>query len=771
MNDCIEKINLYLHDDDTDKVLLVNVDDFSQKKEIFEQFNVESNTIVRISDYAKKDSLPNVMELLNNIKSIKGNVFVFGVTTYLSLVNYDELINTMNIIGDMSVVGKVVFVCFHCQDILAKMMQKDLRISQRVVLVTGDDDFRRPRISLISKTLSGVNKKVIDGIENLPETIEDIIEDEIFVSTKQLVNVFSNGLYAVRAITSQYQLLLEKFPEISLLSYIKDDEEKWCEFAEASSKYNSLRQYFEGKYGEPESFQYKLIDWNSFSEIDRWQFFVALKVIHQPNKILNKAIEKADTYELLIRSILRSILEFKVSDKDFEVVYNEWRSLIGRINIPREELLDYCEYIDYKGKEALYYLSDQTKIEREKAIKIIGQFQAEYEDDELKNILKLHFHKLYDYVMPFDFGNELLDKYFGQYAMQKLRNTIYPDFAALVKEEATEQHYVELPSRTEIVDSIGKENSILYFVDALGVEFLNYIMKRAQEKKLFAVPRYGKCNLPSITECNKEFVESFRKKGAEIVDIKKIDKDKHEAVGDYSFTKTEYPIHLLDELDVIDQVISDIVTKLDSNSYSQAYIISDHGASRLAVINKSILPIESMRTGAHGGRVCENNELTKNLKNVIHEGNLCILAEYDRFDGSRPASVETHGGATLEEVTVPIICFTKNHSNWEIKVLNTDEKVVFSFRTDPVLVLWSKTELPNMSIKINGKIYRGEPEKDKKTFRFVLDKPESVGKTKIEVFVSNNLISDNLFITFEREGMKKSNSMGIGMFDMGGTKK
>ena len=312
----------------------------------------------------------------------------------------------------------------------------------------------------------------------------------------------------------------------------------------------------------------------------------------------------------------------------------------------------------------------------------------------------------------------------------------------------------------------------MYFVDALGVEFLNYIHQKCAAKGLFVETKVGKCNLPSITPVNKEFVDVFRSSGAEVVDfIKDIDKDKHEAIGDYNFEKSQYPIHLIDELSVIDKVIANVYSKLSSNKYTKAYIISDHGASRLAVIKKSVLPIASNRTGTHGGRVSEYNELTKNLPHAIHEGNLCILAGYDRFDGSRPAAVETHGGATLEEVVVPIISITMNRTVWEFKVMNDGNKVLFSYKTQPVLVIWSKNELTNLEIRVNGKMYSGKPDEDQKTFRFELDKPEKACESSLEIFVSNNCVKRGVKISFEREGVKKSQGCELDNKMFGGFKK
>ena len=88
--------------------------------------------------------------------------------------------------------------------------------------------------------------------------------------------------------------------------------------------------------------------------------------------------------------------------------------------------------------------------------------------------------------------------------------------------------------------------------------------------------------------------------------------------------------------------------------------------------------------------------------------------------------------------------------------MNENQKVFFSFRTEPVLIVWSKIELTNLMIKIDGKPYIGQSDSDKKTFRFVLPKPDKACDCLADVYVSNNLVKEGLFFRLEREGMQKS---------------
>lgn len=773
MNDCIEKINNYLQDESITNPLFVNVENAEQKNELIDYYSVGDNTIVHIADYAKKDSLPNVMGVIDVMKRASGNMLVFELSTYLKLISGTELQKTMQTLCNMSIAKKVVIVCFRCDEILKGLVQKDLRVSQRIVTAERVGELVKPHITFVAQEFSLESENVVDGVEFLPAAIENAIEPEVYVRTAKNAKIFANGQYAITMLDTPLQILQDKYPELGVFKFREADNAYWRYLLSISENKESFRDIVVAHFGNTYNYEYVLQEWYTYEDKLQWLLFIAMNVFpDSKNSIIRNAVTASNSHHDVMRNLIRAILQYPHAGKGFGEAYKQWKSLRYRLNVPEEEIADYCECVDQKGKYALYYLSDLTKIEQEKAIKLIGLYQAEYDDETLLAVLKNNFADFYNYVYPFHFNNELLDRYFSQYTMQKLRNVIYPEFEELVNTEAEEQHFVELPTRAEIVGGVDKHDSILYFVDALGVEYLNYILQKCADKGLFAEPKVGKCNLPSITSANKEFLDAFKACDAEIVEsIKQIDKDKHEAIGDYNFEKSVYPIHLIDELSTIDKVLTNINTKLASPKYKQAYIISDHGASRLAVIKKSVLPIESMRTGTHGGRVSENNELTKGLSHAVHEGNLCILAGYDRFDGSRPAAVETHGGATLEEVVIPVIRITKNNTAWEFKVMNNDNKVMFSYKTQPILIIWSKNELSNLSVKINGKFYDGKSDADKKTFRFALDKPDRACDCSADIYVSGNLVKSGMKFMMEREGVQKSQKFGLGNMMFGGSKK
>lgn len=125
----------------------------------------------------------------------------------------------------------------------------------------------------------------------------------------------------------------------------------------------------------------------------------------------------------------------------------------------------------------------------------------------------------------------------------------------------------------------------------------------------------------------------------------------------------------------------------------KAVMIADHGASRLAVIKENTLDIDVNSKGTHGGRVCEYNEEVSHIPAATRVDDFYVLANYNRFKGGRAASVETHGGATLEEVAVPIIEIT--NATTDIEIIMMTPAITVSFRKKAEIQIFSKTKISN----------------------------------------------------------------------------
>jgi hypothetical protein len=151
----------------------------------------------------------------------------------------------------------------------------------------------------------------------------------------------------------------------------------------------------------------------------------------------------------------------------------------------------------------------------------------------------------------------------------------------------------------------------------------------------------------------------------------------------------------------------------------------------------------------HSGRCCPVSEIDEKPSCAIEENGYWVLANYDRFKGGRKANVEVHGGATLEEVVVPIIEIVYSPDEIEIQLL--DKNIKFSRRKkDAVIRVFSKTKLDNLSVRISGlsEEYEGESS-DGQTFTIALPELRKAGTYTINVYYNNNPLKSGLKFTAE----------------------
>ena len=251
--------------------------------------------------------------------------------------------------------------------------------------------------------------------------------------------------------------------------------------------------------------------------------------------------------------------------------------------------------------------------------------------------------------------SNLLTDYFEAYKRQKVSNTLEDDFLAKVEDFALNRKFNRLPTRNEIIDSLNKTETHLYWLDALGVEYLAFISDLARSRGLSLSIYIARSELPTTTSINRGFFDDWQGSRKEKSD--ELDDVKHSEAGGYNFENNELPIHLAKELDIIAKVVDKAATELALRHYKRFLIVSDHGASRLAVLRRKEEKYETDTKGEHSGRCCKLFE-PYDLPFAAEENGYLVLADYGRFKGSRAANVEVHGGASLEEVVVPVIELT-----------------------------------------------------------------------------------------------------------------
>ena len=719
ISDIYGRIDRYLRSDDT-RPRIVNFQDRASLIDFRNHFNVGTAVFKTPSDYSKADEDLMTENLYAEIQSFNGSLFLIGFTSQLRLKGRDALHQFITQIAHMTLKsGKLILVCFGC----AEMLHFDDTRIQGLVYAADGATTDLPHLRFIGEGISiSKEQKVTKGVDKIGSLVETVNADTLVIRTKKLAGDFPSSMLHIEELVDAYAALCDMDSSTARLDKALGKPEQWAFALKKVTSEGSWNSLVTHLFGSPYALDLAVGQWDRFAGDVQWLYFIALKLFGtKKNWCLNQVARAATSPQDFVRKVYRSILSEDCHSSTFAERYRERKQLLQQMFDVEDdtEVIDYIKMTKQHKKDAIRYLTNNTKLEKEAIINLISTYAEAYSYQELKIILAEVYPDLAAYLDAYSFhGNTWLDAYFTEYRYSKVRNRVSSELREMAQQQAVDHDFLKLLPRIAVVDGIPQEGTFLYFVDAMGVEFIPYIVQKCREYELKLTVTVSHCELPSLTRCNKDFFESYppeqRTKVSELDDIIHHGKENY----DYQVTKT--PLHLIRELEIIDEVLRNARTRLmNSNSTSRVLLVADHGATRMAVINDHIIDIDVNSKGTNGGRVCKYTDAVTTVPFAVHEGDYYILASYDRFKGGQPANVEAHGGATLEEVVVPIIALSMATEEIEVQV---ETKIVeYSFKQQPVLKLFSKSALSNASVLINGKWYAAEPSVDGQNFAFILD--------------------------------------------------
>lgn len=749
LDSCKKKIERYLKKENV-QPLIVNVNNELDLENLVSYFNIDGNFIVRASDFCKKDELPQLEMLQSEISSKVKNYFVLGVTTLLKFYGEETVKNFISEVLYMSTEGHVILVTYQCESMLSF---SDKRLSKNICLVDGENRVLPELIFVPKSEFVPSNSCSVCGINNISNEIESTDNKKIFVITSKSKSMYPNSLLYIIDMNNPYEIIVKRDNELSSLDDTLGSTEQWSYLLSLYyTKSESFSKICNIEFGNCQCLEIVMPNYCNYDDNKKWLLFIALKMYGSKNNAYLDLVAKSCTsYSEFERQVYRNILSINYNDSDFTTLYKQRKVLLNDLKNPNKEVIDFCKVVAQKEKNAIYYLTDNTQHEKEHILFYLDKYYQNSSKNEIQDILRNIYPDLFSYLKDYKFEIPLLYEYFSLYTHSKVINKILPELYQLVLEQATSRDYNLLEPRTVLVDKIDKENSKLYFMDAMGVEYLSYILDKCREKNLFANINICCANLPTITSKNKEFVAEFENSGCIVNCEQGLDKIKHHGVNDFDYSKNKYPYYLIRELQILDETLNKINLDLQGK-YDKIFMIADHGASRLAVINESENIWEMKSKGEHSGRCCPKDETDICSDYVTEENGYWVLANYDRFKGGRKANVEVHGGATLEEVVVPIIEITRSIDDIEVSIV---EKVIYvSYKKRASIKLFSKTKLHNVTVKIEDQYFKAE-EQENNIYIVNMPNIKKAKKYYVDVFDNDNLIATGLDFKIKKEGSRE----------------
>lgn len=707
LNRANQLINAYLSSD-SPYPYFVSVDGSDEYKSIINEHL--SFAKIHISSYCEQeDSFPNVDRLFAAIQKLGDNCILLGIgeSAFLGCESADILLGKLK---DLVLPHKLVVVCRGMRSSIRKIDESDQKFNdRRFVMIDSSVDYYVMRLAEdIPLPTDAAQVSVKRGFRNLLAYLEHGNSGTVLTKS-------SLPLKNVREVRTCYMLLHE--------------EDRINEIDESVLSEECWRSYLEDD------------DLDGYS-LTEWRTFLKLLINGTDSPYLQLVISKSENYMAYKKMLLQALLFANESDVDFEVLYNDRRKILEK-EIEETDMVSYVVEAKRLGNRRIHYLTDITRIERQAIVEDIvtnGEIPA-----DISRVYPALSEYLFDYAFNCSDG-ELFSNYFSRYKRQKLLNEIEPTFLEQVFNLAQDGNrvYTSLESRNSIIERLYSPGDFLYWVDALGVEYLGYIQARAQALGLSMNTHIARASLPTLTSLNKEFYDNWP---GEKCSSKKLDELKHNGEEGPESKIGEFPTHIARELEIIDEFLALAQRQLVSHDFKRFVIASDHGASRLAVIYDCENKWAMQTKGEHSGRCCPVNEIDERPPCSTEEHEYWVLANYDRFKGSRKAYVEVHGGASLEEVLVPIIELTLKNASIEVQCIT--ETTYSSFKEYPTVELFSISSLKHLSVRLNGKVYCASAIDDN-LYEVVFDDLKKIGTYTAEAYEGDDLIGEITFSVQKR---------------------
>lgn len=451
----------------------------------------------------------------------------------------------------------------------------------------------------------------------------------------------------VTVIVSAYDLLRYHYHMPADIKQEFGTETQWKELMHRYSQTNSLEgaicslllanQFSASLFGA----------WSEYTPFKRWLLWLWAKY-KRPTGYLGLIVDASQKVDEFIELVHEGIIGL-LGLENFDQLVKQRRKLIDDMKrIPSQAFLESIASLEPVNQ--IMCLTDLTQQEKRMILMAFAKCRSSI---TAKNTLKSAYPDAYYYLAEAEFPNDRLKNYFSIYRELKLANDISDSFLMEVNDIAKENCALlwELEARNVLVDKLYDSETAILFVDALGIEYFPLLQQILGNNGIYEVEsHFGRCNLPSTTEFNTDFLDDSK----HYEKFYELDKLKHSSTVDY-------PESIIAEF----KLLHEIKAKVDEllQRYASVVLAADHGTSRMAILYRNHAPVHQCKETAQlekYGRYCVDisNDYSQ-IDGCFHYDKYWIFANYSRFAEKGAPKYETHGGASLEEMIVPVLRINK----------------------------------------------------------------------------------------------------------------
>ena len=713
-----QKFAKYVADDAKQKnrkiIRFINVENLDLWVHVKNHLIEKCPKCVMLSKYcAENDLIPNIDLLLKDLKNIDCNTILLPLSEYVRINNDTtqyivSKIMSLEFVNDVQDDNIRLYVPVYKMKVsLSEFIKADDRLQENIIFLeqASDDDYS---LTIISKDISiKIKGNNITGLQKYFKYWEDrpnkpiilhtnnakYYKDSIFAdNVKVLVTAFDIIKYHNLVNKSIYEEWGQDWQWKQLLTILKDVEniESIFEKVFKTNKYNPVLL---------------LSKWGDLNDFEKWLVWLWTKLDAKEGYLFH-VIQSSSNSSDFFPSLIERILDMDYKGKDYKKLFVQRKEMLKLLNFEKLSPNFWTKYNELSSEERLYRLTDSTTREKNEFILLLDKIGI---STKSKEVIKKAYPDLYAYLNDFIFANNKLTQYFAKYKISKLTNYYSEEFVSKVRDIAEQKGtWWNMKTRSNLVSENYNDKALVFWVDCLSIDSLGFIQAILKDryKNIFASFNVGYVSLPTITEINKDFLTNRKFK-----EYRALDELKH---------KGEYPEYIANEIDMILDIVKKATAELEN--YDKVIITSDHGSSRGAVLYKGATykAKDTAQVKRHG-RYCEDKHKYENeIASCIDDGDYHIFASYEHFSTSGYIKGEIHGGATLEEVLVPVIILSKTciEEKVNIELLTPELKQqdgVVKFRVNKTFdVLYAVVDLKSYKCYQEGDYWCFKPEFDKK---------------------------------------------------------
>lgn len=642
-------------------IRFVNVESLELWVRVKNFFGEKCSNHVRLSNYCAGDDLiPNISMLQKDLKKIETNTILLPLSEYLR-INTENAFYILNDIIFLQFKNDVYehnirlyIPVYKMRNSLNKLLAIHERFYDSIIFLDEkcDNDYS---LTIISKNLNAqIKGNNIFGLKNYFEYWEHNPSKPIILHTDN-AQYYKNGLFE-----ENVKVLVTAFDIIEYHNLIgrKVQEEwgsewQWQELLSRLKNFNKIENLFETTFGINKFNAVLLLSkWKDCNDFDKWLIWLWAK-FECKSKFLSDILSLTTSFNELVTCIIEKIFDYDYKAPEYKEIFFERKELLSAIN-PDELTSNFWEkYERLNTEEKVFRLTNCTRREKIEFFLVIGHIDLNI---KLRERLKYIYPALFGYLNEFSFANQEFTKYFQDYKACKLKNQFSDEFVNRVSMFASRKGadvWKKLNSRSKLVTEYYDQNTLILWVDNLCVDdvgLIQYILNENYRSVYYLID-IGFTTLPTITEKNKDFMNDRNCKQYKY-GILDLDEIKHFG---------EYPEYIVDEIDIILDIVKNAVNELEV--FNKVIITSDHGSSRGAVLAKG--NTYKAKGGAQierHGRYCidAKNQYETEIEACFDIEEYHIMGNYDRFSIGGNIKGQIHGGATLEEMLVPVIVLCKS---------------------------------------------------------------------------------------------------------------